>query len=123
MAHGGVAFRQGGLVATGIEKTIVVPFWPTTFGYALDPKLIVLALSRNPVPVMVTRVPTGPALGCRVTIVGADEGETLPPESHAARTAALTHIPRKAPRPHHVIIEDRSSIIQPGAADLRAAYL
>ena len=45
MAQGGVAFRQGGLVAVGIANTIDVSLSAVTFGYALDPKLIVFGLS------------------------------------------------------------------------------
>ena len=91
MAQGGVAFRHGGFVAVGTTNTIVVPFALTIFGYALAPKLMVFPLPLNPVPVMVTRVSTGPASGWRVVMVGVDDGAPLPSALHATRTTAAMH--------------------------------
>ena len=71
--------RHGGLVAKGTANTIV-PFALVTFGYALTPKLIVLALSLKPVPTMVTRVPTGPVSGRTDVMVGDEDGEMPVPE-------------------------------------------
>jgi hypothetical protein len=51
----------------------------------------VFAVSLNPVPVIVTRVPTGPVSGWRDRIVGAEEGETPLLELQAILAAAATH--------------------------------
>ena len=68
--------RHGGFVCIGMTKTIV-PFVLEIFGKALTPKLIVFAESLKPVPVIVTRAPTGPASGCAEVIAGVDEGAML----------------------------------------------
>jgi hypothetical protein len=94
IAHGGVALRHGGFVAVGTTNTIAVPFVLTTFGYAFAPKLTVFALSLKPVPVIVRRVPTGPASGWSDVTEGAGEGATLPSALQAARTTAAMHTHR-----------------------------
>jgi hypothetical protein len=76
MAHGGVTFRHGGFVDVGMTNTIDVPLSAAIFGYALVPKLIVFALSSNPVPAITTRVPTGPLAGCSEEIIAAVDGDT-----------------------------------------------
>jgi hypothetical protein len=91
IAQGGLTFRHGGLVAVGTTNRMMVAFVGGMFGYALPPKLTVLALSLNPVPVIVTRVPTGPVSGWRDMIVGAEEGETLLLELQAILITAATH--------------------------------
>jgi len=92
IAQGGLTFRHGGLVAVGTtNRMMVASFVRGMFGYALAPKLTVLALSLNPVPVIVTRVPTGPVSGWRDMIVGAEEGETLLLELQAILITAATH--------------------------------
>lgn len=75
----------------GTTNTIAVPFVLTTFAYALAPKLIVFASPVNPVPVIVTFAPTGPARGWSDVIVGAEEGETLLFALHATRPIATPH--------------------------------
>jgi len=96
ISHGGVTLRQGGFVCIGMTKTIV-PFELGTFTKALTPKLMVFVVSLNPVPVIVTRVPTGPASGCATAIVGAEEGAALF-VVHADRMMAPMHAPRIACR-------------------------
>jgi hypothetical protein len=92
ISHGGVAFRHGGLVALGITNMIAVPFVAATFGYALAPKLMVFARSFNPVPVIITTAPTGPASGWSDVIVGPEDGETLLSAVHATRATAARHV-------------------------------
>jgi len=47
----------------GMTNVIIVPLVLGIFGYALTPKVMVFTRSSKPVPVIVTCVPTGPAIG------------------------------------------------------------